>query len=81
MKHPAAFCAGMATAMFVFLPGYIVVLFCCAPTWHVFRCVLTCAGYLLTAWTGGKLGQCVSAYEDKAAEVTGYCHPVREKVR
>ena len=24
MKHPAAFCAGMAAAMFGFFPGYLI---------------------------------------------------------
>ena len=82
MKHPAAFCAGMAAAMFGFFPGYLIVLFCCANgQWHDYRLILTCAGYLLTAWTGGKIGQCISAYKDAAADTTGYCRPLRERGR
>jgi hypothetical protein len=78
MKHPAAFCAGLAVTTFALFPGYLVVLFYCSAPWYDFRCILTCCGYTLAGWTGGKIGQCVPAYKDFKAHVTGYCHPIRE---
>ena len=80
-RHPAAFVAGSATATAGLFPGYMVVLFHCHAPWYVLRCVLTCCGYVCAAVTAGQFGRCVAAYRDKAAQVTGYCHPVREASR
>ena len=81
MKHRGVFCAGFGAATFGLFVPYLVVLHYCQAPWYVFRCVLTCATYLLAAWFGGKFAQCVSAYRDRAAQVAGYCRPLREEIR